>query len=88
MKRIVLTGGGSAGHVSPHLSLIPRLTDAGYEIHYIGRDQGIEADIIRAIGGVTYHAINSGKLRRYFSIANFTDVFRVLQGVGLSLIHI
>ena len=85
MKRIVLTGGGSAGHVSPHLSLIPRLTDAGYEIHYIGREQGIEADMIRPMENVTYHAINSGKLRRYFSVTNFTDVFRVLQGVGQAM---
>jgi len=80
MKRIVLTGGGSAGHVSPHLSLIPRLIASGYEIHYIGRRSGIEYDLIHEIDGVTYHSVSSGKLRRYFSVTNFTDVFRVLWG--------
>ncbi len=84
MKRIVLTGGGTAGHVSPHLGLIPRLKAAGYEIHYIGRRSGIEHDIIRPIEGVTYHAVQSGKLRRYFSLLNFTDMFRVLGGIWQS----
>ncbi len=81
MKRIVLTGGGTAGHVSPHLSLIPRLMAEGYEIHYIGRSAGIEYDLIHAIDGVSYHPISCGKLRRYFSVTNFTDVFRVLRGI-------
>jgi UDP-N-acetylglucosamine--N-acetylmuramyl-(pentapeptide) pyrophosphoryl-undecaprenol N-acetylglucosamine transferase len=84
MKRIVLTGGGTAGHVSPHLGLIPRLKQAGYELHYIGRASGIEFDIIREIDGVQYHSISAGKLRRYFSPTNFTDVFRVLGGVWQS----
>ena len=82
MKRIVLTGGGTAGHVSPNLSLIPRLIAAGYEIHYIGRSSGIEYDLICGLEGVTYHAVNSGKLRRYFSLENITDGFRVAQGVA------
>jgi len=81
MKRIVLTGGGTAGHVTPHLSLIPRLQEAGYEIHYIGRKPGIEFDIINAIDGITYHPVSAGKLRRYFSWKNFTDLFRVLRGI-------
>ncbi|MFH1513127.1 MAG: undecaprenyldiphospho-muramoylpentapeptide beta-N-acetylglucosaminyltransferase [Bacillota bacterium] len=81
MKRIVLTGGGTAGHVTPHLSLIPRLQAAGYEIHYIGRSSGIEYDMLHAIGGIVYHPISSGKLRRYFSLTNFTDMFRVGRGI-------
>ncbi|MBN1777350.1 MAG: undecaprenyldiphospho-muramoylpentapeptide beta-N-acetylglucosaminyltransferase [Clostridiales bacterium] len=84
MKRIVLTGGGTAGHVSPHLGLIPRLQAAGYELHYIGRQPGIEYDIIHAVDGVAYHPISCGKLRRYFSPENFTDVFRVLRGIWQS----
>ncbi|MBE0600965.1 MAG: glycosyltransferase, partial [Firmicutes bacterium] len=84
MKRIVLTGGGTAGHVSPHLGLIPRLKEAGYELHYIGRASGIEFDIIHGISGVAYHSVSAGKLRRYFSLANFTDVFRVLRGIWQS----
>jgi len=84
MKRIVLTGGGTAGHVSPHLGLIPRLLAAGYELHYIGRKPGIEYDIISAVDGIAYHPISCGKLRRYFSPKNFTDVFRVLRGIWQS----
>ncbi|MDD3214241.1 MAG: undecaprenyldiphospho-muramoylpentapeptide beta-N-acetylglucosaminyltransferase [Eubacteriales bacterium] len=86
MKRIVLTGGGTAGHVTPHLSLIPRLKDAGYEIHYIGTQNGIEHEMIAKIPGVTYHVVKSGKLRRYFSLQNFTDPFRVLHGAVTSVL--
>ena len=84
-KRLVLTGGGTAGHVTPHLSLIPRLRQAGYEIHYIGTATGIEKQMISQIPDVTYHSVQSGKLRRYFSIRNFTDPFRVLWGVVQSI---
>ena len=80
MKKIVLTGGGTLGHVTPHLALIPHLREAGYEIHYIGTENGMEAPKMRAEPGVHYHAVKSGKLRRYFSWQNFTDPFRVLAG--------
>lgn len=89
MKRIVLTGGGTAGHVTPHLSLIPRLKEQGYDIHYIGTEKGIEHQMIAQIPGVTYHAVKSGKLRRYFSLQNFTDPFRVIAGAfqSVALMH-
>ena len=80
MKRIVLTGGGTAGHVSPNQALIPHLKREGWEIHYIGTKNGIERTLIEPIPGVTYHAVSSGKLRRYFDLKNFTDPFRVLAG--------
>ena len=80
MKKIVLTGGGTLGHVTPHRALIPRLKEAGYEIHYIGTENGMEAPKMRAVEGVTYHAVQSGKLRRYHSWQNFTDPFRVIAG--------
>ena len=80
MKKIVLTGGGTLGHVTPHLAIIPRLKEAGYEIHYIGTENGMEAPKMRAVEGVTYHAVKSGKLRRYHSWQNFTDPFRVIAG--------
>ncbi|MGN0747921.1 MAG: undecaprenyldiphospho-muramoylpentapeptide beta-N-acetylglucosaminyltransferase [Aristaeellaceae bacterium] len=80
MKKIVLTGGGTLGHVTPHLSLIPHLMEAGYEIHYIGTEKGMEAEKIRSVAGVTYHAVKSGKLRRYFSWQNFIDPFKVIAG--------
>lgn len=78
-KRIVLTGGGTAGHVSPHLALIPKLLAQGYELHYLGTGAGIERQMMD-LKGVQYHAISSGKLRRYFSWRNFTDPFRVVKG--------
>lgn len=80
MKKIVLTGGGTAGHVSPNLALIPRLLQAGYEIDYIGTEKGIEREMIARVPQVRYHAVKSGKLRRYFSWQNFTDPFRVAAG--------
>ena len=78
-KRIVLTGGGTAGHVTPHLSLIPRLKEMGYEIHYIGTN-GIEKQMITKIPDIQYHEVKSGKLRRYFSWQNFIDPFNVIWG--------
>ena len=80
MKRIVLTGGGTAGHVSPNQALIPLLLRDGWEIHYIGTKTGIERTLIEPIAGVTYHPVSSGKLRRYFDLKNFTDPFRVIAG--------
>jgi len=80
MRKIVLTGGGTLGHVTPHLALIPHLQEAGYEIHYVGTENGMEAAKMRSVPGVTYHAVKSGKLRRYHSWQNFTDPFRVIAG--------
>ena len=79
MKRIILTGGGTAGHVTPNIALLPRLKELGYDIHYIGSYTGIEKELIEQFG-VPYHGISSGKLRRYFDWKNFTDPFRVLKG--------
>ena len=81
MKRIILTGGGTAGHVTPNIALLPGLKNLGYDIHYIGSYEGIEKNLIEQFG-IPYHGISSGKLRRYFSVQNFTDPFRVLKGFG------
>lgn len=81
---ILLTGGGTAGHVTPNLALLPHLKEAGYDIHYIGSEDGIERSLIASYDYVTYHAIPSGKFRRYFSLKNFTDPFRVLAGISRS----
>ena len=80
MKKIALTGGGTLGHVTPHLALIPHLQEKGYEIHYVGTENGMEAGKMKAVNGIVYHAVKSGKLRRYFSWQNFTDPFRVIAG--------
>lgn len=79
-KKIIMTGGGSAGHVTPNLALIPRLKEEGYEVQYIGTKDGIERKIIED-AKIPYHAIESGKLRRYFDIKNFSDPFKVIKGV-------
>lgn len=79
MKRIVLTGGGTAGHVTPNIALLPTLKEMGYDIQYIGSYDGIEKTLISDYG-IPYHGISSGKLRRYFDVKNFTDPFRVLKG--------
>ncbi|MCL2216789.1 MAG: undecaprenyldiphospho-muramoylpentapeptide beta-N-acetylglucosaminyltransferase [Defluviitaleaceae bacterium] len=84
MKKIILTGGGTAGHVIPNLALLPSLRDADFEVHYIGSHDGIERGLVEA-AGIPYYGISSGKLRRYFDIKNLTDVFRVAKGVGDSL---
>lgn len=79
MKKIVLTGGGTAGHVTPNIALMPKLKELGYEIHYIGSKEGIERKLIENLD-IPYYPIETGKLRRYFSLKNFTDPFRVLKG--------
>ena len=79
MKHIVLTGGGTAGHVTPNIALIPRLKELGYEISYIGSYDGIEKKLIEEMN-IPYYGISSGKLRRYFDLKNFSDPFRVAKG--------
>ncbi len=81
MKKIILTGGGTAGHVTPNLALIPALKKRDYEIRYIGSYQGIEKRLAEN-AGIPYDGISSGKLRRYFDLKNFSDPFRVLKGYG------
>ena len=80
-KKIVLTGGGTAGHVTPNLALLPYLKQEGYEIVYIGSQNGIERTLIEA-EGIPYYGISTGKLRRYLSKENLKDMFRVVKGIG------
>lgn len=79
MKKIVLTGGGTAGHVTPNLALLPSLKAAGYEITYMGSYDGIEKKLISDFD-IPYVGISTGKFRRYFDPKNFTDPFRVIKG--------
>ncbi len=86
MKKIVFTGGGTVGHVTLNLLLIPRFLEEGWEVHYIGDKNGIEHDQIVQSGlDVHFHSIATGKLRRYFSIQNMLDVFKVGFGILQSL---
>lgn len=81
MKKIVLTGGGTAGHVTPNMALIPELKKQGFEIHYIGSYEGIESKLIADLG-IPYYGIASGKLRRYLDLKNLSDPFKVIKGYG------
>ncbi|NMD38400.1 MAG: undecaprenyldiphospho-muramoylpentapeptide beta-N-acetylglucosaminyltransferase [Christensenellaceae bacterium] len=86
-KIILLTGGGTAGHVTPHLSLLPILKAEGYSIEYIGSKNSIESEIMHR-EGIHYKSIYCGKLRRYFSWENFKDIFRVLFGTIQAFFYI
>lgn len=79
MKRIVLTGGGTAGHVTPNIALLPSLKEAGYEVSYIGSYDGIEKKLIEDFD-IPYYGIATGKFRRYFDLKNVTDPFKVIKG--------
>ena len=79
MKRIVLTGGGTAGHVTPNIALLDNLKAKDYEIRYVGSFDGIEKTLIEK-EGIPYDGISSGKLRRYFDLKNLSDPFRVGKG--------
>ena len=79
MKKIVLTGGGTAGHVTPNIALFKSLRENDFEISYIGSYNGIEKSLIEK-ENVPYYGIATGKLRRYFDLKNFTDIFRVIMG--------
>ena len=81
MKRIVLTGGGTAGHVTPNIALLPSLKEAGYEITYMGSYEGIEKKLISDFD-IPYVGIATGKFRRYLDVKNLTDPFRVIKGYG------
>ena len=81
MKRIVLTGGGTAGHVTPNIALLPRLREMDYDIHYIGSFDGIEKRLIEDFD-IPYYGVSTGKFRRYHDLKNFSDPFRVIKGLG------
>lgn len=79
-KTIVFTGGGTAGHVTPNLALISAMKPDGWHMHYIGSQAGIEKAMIEPLC-ISFHAIASGKLRRYFSLQNFLDPFKIIIGI-------
>ena len=79
MKKIILTGGGTAGHVTPNIALLDSLKENDFEVSYIGSYNGIEKSLIEK-ENIPYYGIATGKLRRYFDLKNFTDIFRVLKG--------
>lgn len=86
-KKIVLTGGGTAGHVTPNMALIPKLRELGYEISYMGSYDGIEKKLMEDFD-IPYYGIATGKFRRYFDPKNFSDPFRVIKGMGEARKHL
>ena len=84
VKKIVLTGGGTAGHVTPNIALLPELKKQGYDVHYIGSYEGIERTLIKE-QGIPYYGISSGKLRRYIDVKNLSDPFKVVKGLGQAI---
>lgn len=87
MKKIILTGGGTAGHVTPNIALLHYLRNAGFEIHYIGTAKGIERELITK-ENISYHQISAGKLLIYFDFKNITDLFRIAAGFFQALLII
>ena len=84
-KRIVLTGGGTAGHVTPNIELMAQLQQEGWQCHYLGSKTGIEFELISKLN-YPFHAISSGKLRRYFSWQNFIDPFKIVFAILQSVV--
>lgn len=80
MPKIVFTGGGSAGHVTLNLALIPYFIEKGYQIDYIGSIGGMEQELVKKFPEVTYHSVLTGKLRRYFSMQNVLDMAKIPLG--------
>ena len=83
ISSIIFTGGGTAGHVTPNIALIELMQSEGWCINYVGSKDGIEKGMLEAIN-IPYHAVCSGKLRRYFSLKNFFDPFKILVGIWQS----
>lgn len=81
MKKVLFTGGGSAGHVTVNLALMPLFLDEGWSVDYIGSAQGIERELVGSLDAVKYFPISTGKLRRYFDIQNVKDPFKIAKGV-------
>lgn len=79
-RKVVLTGGGTVGHVMLNKLLIPDFINQDTEPVYIGSKDGIEKEIINSTC-IRYREISSGKLRRYLSLENLKDMFKVLKGI-------
>lgn len=78
--KIIFTGGGTAGHAMVNTILIPYFQKQQWQVAYIGSKQGMEKAMVKELSQVTYHQISTGKLRRYFSLKNVTDLFLLLKG--------
>ena len=80
MPSIVFTGGGTAGHVAPNIALIQEFRHKGWDIAYVGSAEGIENQMIKPLG-IPFYSVKSGKLRRYLSVKNLLDPFKIVLGI-------
>lgn len=78
--KIAFTGGGTAGHAMANTILIPFLQKKQCRVIYIGSHNGMEKELVQPFESVKYYGIGTGKWRRYLSMDNFTDIFRVMKG--------
>ncbi|MDA2287547.1 MULTISPECIES: undecaprenyldiphospho-muramoylpentapeptide beta-N-acetylglucosaminyltransferase [Bacillus cereus group] len=76
-KKILFTGGGTAGHVMINIVLIPKFMEKGWGVEYIGTQNGIEKLLVQ---NVKYNIVSTGKLRRYWDLENFKDPFKIIKG--------
>lgn len=83
MATIVLTGGGTAGHVMPHLALLPYLKKDFDNIYYIGSVGGMEKSIIQKTG-IPYFSVPCAKLARSFTLKNLKIPFTLFSGIKKS----
>ena len=79
-RTIVLTGGGTGGHVTPNIALLPYLRQKGYKVYYVGSTDGMEKNLIEPLG-IPYYGIDSERLNRYFTLENLTMHFHVIRGL-------
>jgi UDP-N-acetylglucosamine--N-acetylmuramyl-(pentapeptide) pyrophosphoryl-undecaprenol N-acetylglucosamine transferase len=85
VKHLLCTGGGTAGHVIPAIPVIERALARGVRVSFIGSRTGLEESLLTGLP-IEYHGIATGKLRRYLSLENLLDVFRVLAGISQALL--
>ena len=83
--KIIFTGGGSSGHVTPSLPLISALQNKGVDTFYVGSKKGIEHSLIKPLK-IPYYAITAGKLNRYWTWKNLLTPFQLMKGIIQSLI--
>ncbi len=80
MKHLLCTGGGTAGHVIPAMPVMDAARQAGARVSFIGSRSGLEERLLTG-QDLDYYGVASGKLRRYLSVENLLDVFRVAAGI-------
>lgn len=86
---VVFTGGGSGGHIFPGLAVLEKLRQQMPELEtvWFGSGSPMEREIVTRFG-IRFVAVPSGKLRRYFSLRNLVDLFKIASGFVVSLVRL